>query len=59
MKNKAYCAECNKKHPDYHPIEYTIGRCDDCGGYLGVARVEYRPQVIDELFGDLKPVDNF
>ena len=54
------CAECTPKN--YHPIKYTLGKCDKCGCYLGVAEVEYRydmPEGFDELFGhlDRKPKD--
>lgn len=51
MKNKLYCHECIPN--DYHPLRYALGKCDKCGSYTGVCEAEYRPQVIDDLFGHL------
>jgi rRNA maturation endonuclease Nob1 len=56
MKNNMYkqiCHSCGEKHKEYRPIKYGLGRCEICGTYTGVAEVEYRPEVIDELFGNL------
>jgi len=54
--NKKLCAECNEKYPDYHPIRYALGKCENCGTYTGVAETEYRPEIIrdiNSIFGDL------
>lgn len=56
MKN--LCHECNAKYPDYHPISYALGQCDECNLWLGVANCEYKPEIIKDimdLFGDLTP----
>jgi ribosomal protein L37AE/L43A len=55
---KKVCPKCVKK--DERPIRYALGRCDVCGTYMGVAEVEYLPQVVEDLFGHLgkKPKTN-
>jgi translation initiation factor 2 beta subunit (eIF-2beta)/eIF-5 len=46
------CPKCIK--PDEKPIRYFLNECDSCGATTGVAEVEYRPQVIDDLFKAFK-----
>lgn len=51
-----YCSEqCTPK--DYKKTgKYTLGKCDTCGSFGGVAECEYRPEIINDInsiFGDL------
>ena len=55
-KYKRLCHSCGEKEKDYHPIKYGLGKCEKCGNYTGVAEVEWRPEIvndIDSLFGNL------
>lgn len=47
------CAECAEKHKELRPVKYALGKCDKCGTYIGVAEMEYIPQSVDDLFGNL------